>query len=113
MRSSVYSLVRQPGENVRALLPCASGVDLDEKQIAGLEAAREVRDHQRAEARRWHRAARTAPRGRHVPAGAYVDSSTWDQIIAKGIDPELALERRDAGTALAAVGALVVTGPTG
>jgi len=54
-----------------------------------------------------------APRGRPTPAGAFVDGTTWAAITAAGIDPAAALERCDAGTALAAVGALVVTGPTG
>lgn len=54
-----------------------------------------------------------APRGRPAPAGAYVDGASWEAIVAAGIDPARALERCDAGTALAAVGALVVTGPTG
>ena len=53
------------------------------------------------------------PRGRPAPAGAYVDGTTWDAIAAAGFDPQRALERCDAGTALAAVGALVVTGATG
>lgn len=53
------------------------------------------------------------PPGRPAPAGAYVDGTTWDAIAAAGIDPARALARCDAGTALAAVGALVVTGPTG
>ena len=48
-----------------------------------------------------------------APAGAFVDGTTWDAIVRVGIDPERAIERRDAGTALGAVGALVVTGPTG
>lgn len=51
--------------------------------------------------------------GADAPAGALVDGTTWDAIAAAGIDPERALARRDAGTALAAVGALVATGPTG
>ena len=46
-------------------------------------------------------------------AGAYVDGTSWDAIIAAGIDPDEALRRCDAGTALEAVGALVITGPTG
>lgn len=46
-------------------------------------------------------------------AGAYVDGTTWDAIARANIDPALALHRCDAGTALDAVGALVVTGPTG
>jgi glycerate 2-kinase len=54
-----------------------------------------------------------APRGRPAPAGAYVDGTTWEAIKAAGLDPRRALERCDAGTALAAVDALVVTGPTG
>ncbi len=51
-----------------------------------------------------------SPRG---AAGAFVDGATWDAIAAAGIDPAAALARCDAGTALDAVGALVVTGPTG
>jgi glycerate 2-kinase len=54
-----------------------------------------------------------APRGRSAPAGAYVDGTTWDAIVSAGGDPRRALERCDAGTALAAVDALVVTGATG
>jgi hydroxypyruvate reductase len=53
------------------------------------------------------------PHGRPAPAGAFVDGTTWDAIVAAGIDPAAALARCDAGTALAAVDALVVTGPTG
>lgn len=53
------------------------------------------------------------PRTRPAPAGAFVDGRTWDAIRAAGIDPAAALARCDAGTALAAVGALIVTGPTG
>ncbi|MDB4956309.1 MAG: hypothetical protein JWO36_3878 [Myxococcales bacterium] len=53
------------------------------------------------------------PHGRPAPAGAYVDGSTWDAIVAAGIDPDRALARCDAGPALEAVGALVITGPTG
>ena len=51
-----------------------------------------------------------APRG---AAGAYVDGKTWDAIAAAGFNPDDALRRCDAGTALEAVSALVVTGPTG
>lgn len=54
-----------------------------------------------------------APPGRTAPAGAFVDGGTWDAVRAAGLDPDLALARRDAGSALAAVGALVVSGPTG
>jgi hydroxypyruvate reductase len=53
------------------------------------------------------------PRARTTPAGAFVDGATWDAIVGAGIEPQVALDRRDAGTALEAVGALVVTGPTG
>ena len=53
------------------------------------------------------------PAHRPAPAGALVDGATWDAIGHAGIDAERALARRDAGPALAAVGALVVTGPTG
>ena len=53
------------------------------------------------------------PPDRPSPAGAWVDGTTWDAIAAAGIDPAAALAACDAGTALAAVSALVVTGPTG
>jgi hydroxypyruvate reductase len=46
-------------------------------------------------------------------AGGYVDGTTWDAIVAAKLDPDAALRRCDAGTVLDAVGALVVTGPTG
>ena len=46
-------------------------------------------------------------------AGAYVDGTTWDAIVAAGMNPAEALRRCDAGTVLDAVGALIVTGPTG
>jgi len=51
------------------------------------------------------------PAGRPAPAGAYVDGTTWDAIGDAAATR--ALERRDAGSVLAAVGALVITGPTG
>ncbi len=54
-----------------------------------------------------------APTSRPTPAGAFVDGTTWDAIEAAEIDPAAALARCAAGPALAAVGALVVTGPTG
>lgn len=46
-------------------------------------------------------------------AGALVDGGTWQRVIDGGLDPQTALERADAGTALAAAGDLVHTGPTG
>lgn len=47
-------------------------------------------------------------------AGATVDGATWETIRRMGVDPEAALARHDAGTALtAAPGALLQTGPTG
>ncbi|MDQ3370590.1 MAG: glycerate kinase, partial [Myxococcota bacterium] len=53
------------------------------------------------------------PRHRAAAAGSIVDGATWDALVAAGIDGAAALARCDAGTALAAVDALVVTGPTG
>ena len=53
------------------------------------------------------------PATRPAPAGAFVDGGTWDAIVATGLDPFAALGRCDAGTVLAAVGSLVVTGATG
>jgi glycerate 2-kinase len=46
-------------------------------------------------------------------AGAIVDGATWPALAALGVDADLALARCDAGTALARLGATVVTGPTG
>jgi hydroxypyruvate reductase len=51
--------------------------------------------------------------GNSEAAGALVDGDTWDRLIAMGIDPEESLQRCDAGTALAAAGAQITTGPTG
>jgi glycerate-2-kinase len=53
------------------------------------------------------------PANRPAPAGAIVDGTTWDAIAKADIDGEKAIRNRDAGTALAAVDALVVSGPTG
>jgi hydroxypyruvate reductase len=53
------------------------------------------------------------PPDRPAPAGAWIDGATWDAIVAAGIDPAAALAVCDAGTALAAAGSLVVTGPSG
>jgi glycerate 2-kinase len=53
------------------------------------------------------------PPSRSAPAGAWVDGATWDRIVAAGHDPAAALAICDAGTVLDAVGALVVTGPSG
>ncbi len=46
-------------------------------------------------------------------AGAIVDGDTWAALAAAGIDGDRALAARDSGTALAAIDAAVVTGPTG
>lgn len=46
-------------------------------------------------------------------AGALVDAGTLLRCRDGGVDAELALERADAGTALAAAGDLIQTGPTG
>lgn len=53
------------------------------------------------------------PANRPWPAGAFVDGATWGALVAAGIDPDRALARCDAGTALARIHALVQTGPTG
>jgi hydroxypyruvate reductase len=53
------------------------------------------------------------PADRPAPAGAWVDGATWDAIVAAGRDPAAALATCDAGTALHAAGALIVTGPSG
>lgn len=50
--------------------------------------------------------------GNSDAAGAVVDGYTWDSVIAAGIDPDRALARCDASTALDAIGACVVTGGT-
>jgi glycerate 2-kinase len=50
--------------------------------------------------------------GNSDAAGAIVDGFTWDSVLAAGIDPEQALQRCDAGAALAAAGASMVTGAT-
>ena len=46
-------------------------------------------------------------------AGACVDGGTAAAMRAQGVDPEDALRRADSGAALAAVDALIRTGPTG
>lgn len=46
-------------------------------------------------------------------AGAAIDGSTWSAIESAGLDPARALNRADSATALAAAGALIITGPTG
>jgi hydroxypyruvate reductase len=53
------------------------------------------------------------PALRLTPAGAFVSGGTWMRIHSKDIAGDEALARCDAGTALDAVGALIVTGPTG
>jgi glycerate 2-kinase len=51
--------------------------------------------------------------GNSEAAGAVIDGSTWEALRAAGLDPERALAERDAFSALRAVGATLVTGPTG
>lgn len=46
-------------------------------------------------------------------SGALVDGDTWAQVVRAGLDPEACLARADSGTALAAAGALLHSGPTG
>lgn len=53
------------------------------------------------------------PEGRPAPAGAYVDGSSRDAMELAGIDVRAAIARCNAGEALNAIGALVITGPTG
>lgn len=54
-----------------------------------------------------------ATEGRPSPAGAYVDGATWQRLADHGIDGDAAIARCDAGTALHAIEALFVSGPTG
>lgn len=46
-------------------------------------------------------------------AGGYVDGESFDALASRGIDPDAALRENDSYHALAAVGGLVKTGPTG
>ncbi len=46
-------------------------------------------------------------------AGGMVDGTTWGLIAKSGADPEALLNNNDSNRALAAAGALIVTGPTG
>ncbi|MBI4508036.1 MAG: DUF4147 domain-containing protein [Deltaproteobacteria bacterium] len=46
-------------------------------------------------------------------AGGVVDERTWSRVAASGNDPDRALAAHDSGSALAASGDLVTTGPTG
>ncbi|MCW5801934.1 MAG: DUF4147 domain-containing protein [Deltaproteobacteria bacterium] len=73
-----------------------------------------VPQHRAQRIRRRQRRRRRPAAARVRPLrAAYVDGSTWDAIVAAGIDPAAALARCDAGTALAAAGALFAPGPTG
>ena len=51
--------------------------------------------------------------GHSGDAGALVDGGSCARMRAEGFDPSLALQRADAGSALAAAADLVNTGPTG
>lgn len=46
-------------------------------------------------------------------AGGVVDGTTWQELYAAGADPVAMLEENDSYHALAAVGSLIMTGPTG
>ncbi len=46
-------------------------------------------------------------------AGALVDAETWPRLTLAEIDADACLQRADSGTALAAAGDIVHTGPTG
>lgn len=51
--------------------------------------------------------------GDTAAAGAIVDGSSWRELASVGVDGDRALRTCDAGRALAAIDASVVTGPTG
>lgn len=51
--------------------------------------------------------------GNSQAAGAIVDNQTYERLLALGGDPEESLRRCDSATALASIGAQIVTGPTG
>ena len=51
--------------------------------------------------------------GGNGAAGALIDGGTVERMRAAGIDPEAALRNSEAGSALAAAGDLIITGPTG
>jgi hydroxypyruvate reductase len=51
--------------------------------------------------------------GPTLDAGAVVDGETCGRIAVHGLDPDESLRRADSGSALAAAGALLRTGPTG
>jgi hydroxypyruvate reductase len=46
-------------------------------------------------------------------AGGYVDGQSYDKMLSLGIDPISSLDNNDAYNALARVGGLIFTGPTG
>lgn len=89
-------------------LPAAPGVGGRAQQLA-LELARRLRGTEQSA----FVAGSDGIDGASRAAGAYVDGATWEAIAAAGISPGDALARCDAGTALEAVGAVFVTGPTG
>lgn len=86
------------------VVPAEHGLGGRAQQLA-LELARELRGTGRAA----FVAGSDGIDGPGNAAGAFVDGLTWQAVA----DPDGALARRDAGTALAAIGALVITGPTG
>ena len=51
--------------------------------------------------------------GNSKAAGAVVDGTTWRSLVQADLDPSGALERCDSARVLAAIGAQIVTGPTG
>jgi hydroxypyruvate reductase len=51
--------------------------------------------------------------GNSQAAGAIVDNQTYERLLAIGVDPEESLRQCDSATALASVGAQILTGPTG
>ncbi len=51
--------------------------------------------------------------GNTQAAGAIVDNRSYEKLVAMGISPESSLRRCDSATALAALDAQILTGPTG
>jgi glycerate 2-kinase len=83
-------------------------------QALALSAARTLRDAgERARGITLLAAGTDGRDGTTSAAGAIVDASTAEAMLAAGVDPAGALERHDAHGALAAAHALFAPGPTG
>lgn len=94
--------------------PPASAGAAGPAQLLALQLALELRGHDLsafcAASTGWDGPALV---GHPRPAGAFVDGTTWDAMHAANLDPAGALARHDAGPALRAIGALVITHFTG